>query len=50
MMVITLWSLLIFVIKWRLSVIGVAAFVQIVLALWIVYEGVLALKKLKEEV
>ncbi len=50
MFLITLWSLLIFVLKWKFSIIGVAAFVQIVLAVWIVYEGILALKKLRLEV
>ncbi len=49
MLVITVWSLLIFVLKWKFSVIGVAAFIQIVLAVWIVYEGILALRKLRLE-
>jgi len=47
--VITLWALVMLFLKWKLTVIGVAALVQVFLALWIFYEGFLALKKLKEE-
>ncbi len=49
MAVITLWSLIMLFIKWKFTVIGIAALIQVFLALWIFYEGALALKKLKEE-
>ncbi len=49
MAVITVWALVMLFLKWKFSVIGVAALVQVFLALWIFYEGFLALKKLKEE-
>ncbi|TCK06407.1 carbon starvation CstA family protein [Phorcysia thermohydrogeniphila] len=49
MAVITLWSLVMLFIKWKFSVIGIAALIQVVLATWIFYEGALALKKLQEE-
>ena len=49
MAVITLCSLVMLFIKWKLSVVGIAALVQALLAVWIFYEGALALKRLKEE-
>ncbi len=49
MAVITVWALVMLFLKWKFTVIGVAALVQVFLALWIFYEGILALKKLKEE-
>ena len=48
MAVITIWALLMLFVKWKLTVIGVAALVQLFLALWIFAEGLLALWKLKE--
>ena len=50
MAVITIWSLVILMLKWKLSIIGIAAFIQVILAVWIFVEGLLSLKKLKEEV
>ena len=47
--VITLWALLMLFLKWKFTVIGIAALIQVFLALWIFFEGYLALKKLKEE-
>ncbi len=49
MAVITVWALVMLFIKWKFTVIGIAALIQVFLALWIFYEGLLALKKLKEE-
>ena len=49
MAVITVWALVMLFVKWKFTVIGIAALVQVFLALWIFYEGFLALKKLKEE-
>ncbi len=47
--IITLWALVMLFLKWKFTVIGVAALIQVFLALWIFYEGYLALKKLREE-
>jgi carbon starvation protein len=49
MAIITLWSLLSLFLKWKFSIIGIAALIQVILALWIFYEGFLALRKLKQE-
>jgi carbon starvation protein len=49
MAIITLWSLIMLFIKWKISIVGIAALLQAVLAIWILYEGALALKRLKEE-
>jgi len=49
MAVITVWALIMLFLKWKFTVIGIAALIQVFLALWIFYEGFLALKKLKEE-
>ena len=49
MAVITIWSLIMLFMKWKFTVIGIAALVQIFLAFWIFYEGGISLKKLKEE-
>lgn len=49
MAVITLWALVMLFLKWKFTVIGIAALIQVFLALWIFYEGFLALKKLREE-
>ena len=50
MFIITLWALGELFLKWKISVIGIAAIVQIFLSVWILYEGLIALKKLREEV
>jgi len=47
--VITVVALVILFWKWKFTVVGVAALIQVFLALWIFFEGYLALKKLKEE-
>jgi len=47
--VITLWALVKLFLKWKLTLVGIAALVQVFLALWIFFEGYLALKKLKGE-
>jgi carbon starvation protein len=49
MAVITVWALFMLFLKWRFTVIGVAALVQLFLAGWIFLEGALALLKLKRE-
>jgi carbon starvation protein len=49
MAVITIWSLILLFKKWQLSIVGIAALIQVILAVWILFEGILALKKLGEE-
>ncbi|WP_163327967.1 carbon starvation protein A [Desulfurobacterium thermolithotrophum] len=49
MATITIWSLTMLFIKWKFTVIGLAALIQIVLALWIFYEGGMSLRKLRRE-
>ncbi|WP_457679773.1 carbon starvation CstA family protein [Thermovibrio sp.] len=47
--VITVWALFMLFLKWKFTVIGIVALVQVFLAIWIFYEGLLALKRVKEE-
>jgi len=50
MVVITITALMSLFFKWKISVVGISALVQVVLAVWVLFEGSLALKKfLKEE-
>ncbi len=46
---ITLASLLMLFLKWGFSIVGVASLLQVVIAMWIFYEGALALLRLKGE-
>lgn len=50
MAVITIWALASLVAKWKFTIIGIAAFVQIVLAVWIVLEGLISIGRLKKGV
>ncbi|MEO2068056.1 MAG: carbon starvation protein A [Desulfurobacteriaceae bacterium] len=47
--IITVWSLIMLFIKWKFSLVGIAALLQVALAVWVFVEGALALKRLKNE-
>ncbi len=47
--VITVWALVMLFLKWKFTIIGIAALIQVFLALWILWEGLIGLKRVREE-